>query len=46
MEVSLIGMANAETGQSYAVSVEQTCSQTDFPELSRIDQAPNQVKRL
>lgn len=46
LEVSLIGLVNVETEQSYAVSVEQTCSQTDFPELSRIDQALDQVERL
>jgi hypothetical protein len=46
LEVSLIGMVNVATEQSYAVSVEQTCNQSDFPELSRIDQALDQVKRL
>jgi len=46
LEVSLIGVVNVETEQSYAISVEQTCSQSDFPELSRIDQALDQVARL
>lgn len=46
LEVSLVGVVNVETEQGYALSVEQTCSQCDFPELTRIDQAVDQLVRV
>lgn len=46
LEVSLIGVVNVETEQSYALSVEQTCSHADFPELTRMDQALDQLSRV
>jgi len=46
LEVSLVGVVNVETEQSYALSVEQTCSQADFPELTRMDQALDQLTRI
>lgn len=46
LEVSLIGVVNLETEQSYALSVEQTCNQADFPEMTRIDQALDQLSRV
>ena len=46
LEVSLIAVVNVETEQSYALSVEQTCNQADFPELTRMDQALDPLKQV
>ncbi|MEP0920050.1 hypothetical protein NC981_24930 [Leptolyngbya sp. DQ-M1] len=46
LEVSLISVVNLETQQTYALSVEQTCNQADFPETTRLDQALDHLSRV
>lgn len=45
LEVSLLGVVDVETQTGYALSATQTAAVAEFPELSRLDQAIDDLER-